>query len=81
MRVHVAKWGNSLGVRVPKQLAQNIGLTEGAQVDIEAEDHRLVITPVRQRYTLADLLKGTTVQDYRESVVDWGPDVGSEIVD
>jgi hypothetical protein len=33
------------------------------------------------RYVLAELLKDTTPEDYRKSAVDWGPDVGREIVD
>lgn len=81
MRVHVTKWGNSLGVRVPKPLAHRIGLSEGAVVDIEADDHRLVVTPVKQKYTLADLLADTTPEEYGEYAVEWGPDVGREIVD
>src|SRR4051812_44865182 len=55
MRVQITRWGNSLGVRVPKQVAREIGLNEGSQVDIEAADHRIIITPARPRDTLADL--------------------------
>ena len=81
MRVQIARWGNSLGLRVPKDVAREIGLTEGSKVDIEAKGNRIVVTPVRRTYTLAELLKDTTPEAYRESVVDWGPDVGREIVD
>jgi antitoxin MazE len=81
MRVQITRWGNSLGVRVPKQLAREIGLIEGSQVDVEAADHRIIITPARPRYRLADLLKDTTPETYRAASVDWGPDVGREIVD
>jgi antitoxin MazE len=81
MQVHITKWGNSLGLRVPKDLVREVGLTEGAKVEIEAQNNRIIITPVRPRYTLADLLKDTTPQDYRDSIVDWGPDMGREIVD
>jgi antitoxin MazE len=81
MRVQITRWGNSLGVRVPKQVAREIGLSEGSQVDVEAADHRIIITPARPRYTLADLLKDTTPESYRAGDVDWGPDTGREIVD
>ena len=81
MRVQITKWGNSLGVRVPKQLARDIGLIEGSQVDIEAADHRIIITPAKPRYSLANLLKDTTPDDYRSADTDWGPDLGREIVD
>jgi antitoxin component of MazEF toxin-antitoxin module len=62
-------------------MADDVGLTEGCQVEIETENHRLVITPMKHRYTLAELLKGATPEDYHESVVDWGSDVGREVVD
>jgi antitoxin MazE len=81
MRAQITKWGNSLGVRVPKQLAREIGLTEGSSVDIAAVDHRLVITPSQPRYSLADLLKDTTPESYGSAAIDWGADVGREIVD
>jgi antitoxin MazE len=77
MQVQVARWGNSLGLRIPKHIASRMGLREGARVEIEAEG---VITAARRRYVLADLLKGVTPQAMREAF-DWGPDKGREIVE
>jgi antitoxin MazE len=80
MQVLVARWGNSLGLRIPRDIAARTGLCEGARVEIEAEGERIVITPSRRRYVLADLLKGVTPQAMREAF-DWGPDKGREIVE
>ena len=61
VQIKVAKWGNSLGVRIPSDVAARIGLTEGSRVDVEsASNGRIVITRSRRRYTLAELLKGMT---------------------
>src|SRR4029077_16213902 len=79
MQVQVARWGNSLGLRIPKDIALRAGLREGARVDVEAEGDRIIISPVRPRYVLAELLKGMTPQAMREAF-DWGPDKGREIV-
>jgi antitoxin MazE len=79
MQVVLARWGNSLGLRIPKDVASRAGLREGARVDVEADGERIVITPAR-RYVLADLLKGTTPEAMREAF-DWGPDRGREIVE
>jgi antitoxin MazE len=80
MKTTVARWGNSLGVRVPKEVAAEVGLTEGAAVTIAAEAGRIVISPAVPRYTLEELLVGMTPEAMHEAF-DWGPDVGREIVD
>ena len=42
--MRVAKWGNSLAVRLPKELVEALGLTAGDEVDIvSATPHRLEI--------------------------------------
>jgi antitoxin MazE len=80
MQVQISRWGNSLGVRIPKDVARRAGLSEGSRVEIEAEDNRIVIAPSAPRYRLADLLEGMTPEAMREAF-DWGPDVGREAVD
>jgi antitoxin MazE len=57
VQTQIAKWGNSLGVRLPRDVAARVGLTEGARVDIEAtDDGRITITRSRRRFTLDELL-------------------------
>ncbi|MGG3744960.1 AbrB/MazE/SpoVT family DNA-binding domain-containing protein [Paenibacillus chibensis] len=34
----VQKWGNSLGVRIPKSLAVKVGLEEGSEIELDVED-------------------------------------------
>jgi antitoxin MazE len=80
MQVHISKWGNSLGVRVPKDVAAKLGLTEGSRVDVTVEGDRIVISTKRPVYTLEELLVGMTPKAMREAF-DWGPDVGREDVE
>jgi len=80
LKVHVSRWGNSLGVRIPKDIAGQAGLSEGSRVEIEMEKDRIVITAVRPRYTLDELLAGMTPQAMHEAF-DWGPDLGRESVE
>jgi antitoxin MazE len=47
MQVQVARWGNSLGLRIPKDIARRAGLREGSHVEIEAEGERIIISPAR----------------------------------
>ena len=76
MKVQVARWGNSLGVRVPKDLVRRVGLKEGASVEMTADDDRIVIE-VRREDRLAELLRGMTPKAMAEAF-DWGDDVGRE---
>ena len=80
MQVQVARWGNSLGLRISKDIVRQAGLRERTRVDVAAEGDRIIISPARPRYVLANLLKGMTPQEMREEF-DWGPDSGREIVE
>jgi antitoxin MazE len=75
----VRKWGNSLGLRVPRDIAARAGLIEGARVDIEGfEDGRIVITPSRRRFTIEELVAGMTPEN-EHPLEDDGP-VGDELI-
>ncbi|HTQ32841.1 MAG TPA: AbrB/MazE/SpoVT family DNA-binding domain-containing protein [Stellaceae bacterium] len=80
MQVNIARWGNSLGLRIPKDLADQAGLHAGSRVEIAAENGRIIIAPARRRYVLAELLEDMTPEAMREAF-DWGPDPGREIVE
>ncbi len=77
MRARIQKWGNSLGLRIPKAFAADTGVSEGSEVDLTLEDGRLVITPRGPRYTLNDLLSDVTDEN-RHGEVDVGTPRGSE---
>jgi antitoxin MazE len=44
MQTQIQKWGNSLGVRIPKNLAGKLNLKQGAFVNLEISDNHLVIS-------------------------------------
>ena len=77
MGVILKKWGNSVGVRLPKPMLDQIGLKEGSEVEIAIEGGRLIIRPRRE--TLAELLAQCRPEN-RPEPVDWGPPVGRELL-
>jgi len=85
MKVKLAKWGNSLGVRVPKAAAEAAGLKAGAEVDVvvEGRDLRIRSSIPFKHYRLEDLIAEMDKlgPENQPETVDWGPDVGSEIID
>jgi len=44
MHSQVQKWGNSLGVRIPKAFAEKLHLQSGSQIELDAINHRIIIT-------------------------------------
>jgi antitoxin MazE len=78
MRARIQKWGNSLALRVPKGVAELVGLAEGGEVELAVEDGSVVVKPVRQRrYSLHELVAGITDEN-RHDEVETGPGVGNE---
>lgn len=61
MRLRVTKWGNSLGLRIPASLAREMGLSDGATLELEREDDHIVLRPVR--FTLEELLERVTPEN------------------
>ena len=61
MKARVRKWGNSLGIRIPKVLAQEVALETDSEVDLTARDGVIVISPVTQKaVSLRQLLSKVT---------------------
>ena len=74
----VSKWGNSLAIRIPKNIADKINLKEGTAISIDVSDNNIVITPKTIRYTLEELLAEASSEDF-DGEYDWGETVGEEI--
>lgn len=65
----VAKWGNSLALRIPQHIVKKIQLIEGAEVDLMVIDGNLVIKPrLRKRYSLEELVDAITPENLHSAV-------------
>jgi antitoxin MazE len=74
----VARWGNSLAIRLPQHLVKEIQLTEGVEVDLVVIDGNLVIKPrIRKRYSLDELISAITPENL-PTEVESGAAVGNE---
>ena len=79
MKTKIQKWGNSLGVRLPKVLLQEAGIAAGSDVNLSLERGRIVLAPVRiPKYKLKDLVDQITPENRHEEV-DFGPPQGKEL--
>lgn len=63
-RLIVRKWGNSAGIRIPMNAMNAAKLKLDQEVDVYAEDGKIVIDPiVRKKYRLKDLLEALTPEN------------------
>jgi len=58
----VARWGNSLGFRIPQEGVDQLKLKEGESVNVRVKDGTITISraKTRKKWTEKELLKGVT---------------------
>ena len=78
METRVQRWGNSLALRIPKVLADEIGIKENSAVQLTLNDHQLVIATVAAPELSLDALLAQVTQDNRHGEVETGRAVGGE---
>lgn len=77
MRVELAKWGNSVAVRVPAGALSDAGMRLGQALDIRAESGRLVLEPAPA--DLDELLSRITPENCHGAVWEDARPVGREV--
>ena len=86
MKVTVAKWGNSIAVRLPKDVGDELGLNPGEQLELVVAKGEIRLrkpAATSSARLLAEMLAEAKRlgPESEPETVDWGPDVGSEIID
>jgi antitoxin MazE len=67
MEAKVQKWGKSLAVRIPRSVAKDAEIGEGAKVRIAARQGRLIVESIRsKKYRLQSLLARVTRKNLHE---------------
>ena len=79
MTAAIAKWGNSLAVRIPQAIAEQAQIQAGSEINIDIIDGKIVLTPPhrRKKYTLDELLDSMT-SEHLHPVISTGVSVGNE---
>lgn len=79
MLAKAQKWGNSLAVRIPKNVADECGIEADSPVDIVRENNTIIIRPVQKKKFSLDSLLASVTEDNIHSEVTTGISVGREI--
>lgn len=79
--VSVNRWGNGLGIRLPKEFIDKVGITETSRVEVSEIDGQLIVVrakEARRHIPLAERLKDWKGAPTEPEVIDWGQPVGKE---
>jgi antitoxin MazE len=76
MKGKVKQWGNSLGIRIPKVIAEEMNLKDGINLEMKLSGRELIIS--RAKYDLGELLAQVNSANKHDEI-DWGKSVGKEI--
>jgi antitoxin MazE len=81
MKTRIAEWGNSQGVRLPREALEEAGLAIGDTVRVEASLGQVTLEKTRRirgRYRLEDLV-AKVPENHTPEEEDWGAPVGQEV--
>jgi len=84
-KVTIAKWGESSAIRLPEVVMEDLGAVDGQEIDVLVQGGKIVLQPTVKN--TAPTLEWIVAEMKRlgpenePEMVDWGPDVGDEIID
>ena len=78
MKSKLSNWGNSLAIRIPRNILNALNLEKGDKVIIKQHKNEIIITPAKKTYNLTTMLKSIN-SDNMHNEIDTGDSVGNEV--
>jgi antitoxin MazE len=81
METTLQQWGNSVGVRIPKDMLQTLTLEKNAPVCLRIQKNGILITPApvkKETLTLHHLVRNITKEN-THTEAEWGSAQGNEV--
>lgn len=82
-RATLGRWGKSLAVRFPAEVAEATGFGEGERIEITGRRGEIIIRKAPSS-ALEAMFAGRSAEEWREVYAGsdvWGPDLGREIIE
>ncbi|MDF7638675.1 AbrB/MazE/SpoVT family DNA-binding domain-containing protein [Lactobacillus sp. ESL0791] len=90
MQVLMKKWGDSRGIRVPKDILDKLEISsDRATFDISVENNKLILTPIKKESALMKRFSDFDYETYwdawedkhpqQSKELDWGKPQGQEV--
>jgi antitoxin MazE len=78
MKAKIQKWGNSLALRIPRPLADELGLDRDSLVELTMTRRTLVVKPAMKSHLVLDELLDRVTKENIHAEVNLGPPEGRE---
>ena len=79
MEIKLQKWGNSFGIRLPKNILNSLNIKENDILTLEKEENKILITKSnKQKVSLKKLFDNYQGEDLTKEF-SWDESVGNEI--
>lgn len=78
MKIQIGRWGNSLAVRIPSNVVKDLGLADGAKLDMTTAEGSMILRPARRKrveHSLDELLAGVSA-DTLHRASNWSSPTG-----
>lgn len=77
LELQIGKWGNSLGIRLPKHVLEALDLSVKDKIICTVKNGKVILKPVRKsKYILEELLEKV---DEPSEEISWGKPEGEEV--
>jgi len=77
LELQIGKWGNSLGIRLPKHVLEALDLSVKDKIICTVKNGKVILKPVRKsKYILEELLEKI---DAPSEEISWGKPEGEEV--
>ncbi len=71
MRTQVKKWGNSLGLRLPIHIINDLEISDGSIFEIQHDKEQIILIKVKENMSLEELVQGMTKEGLKEQFSDY----------
>lgn len=79
MKVQVKEWGNSQGIRIPKEILQDAGISMNEVLNINVSNGTIVLSKTFRHRTLEERAAEYGGQLNLDGEYDWDAPVGREV--
>ena len=79
MTTTIQKWGNSQGIRIPKNILDSVNWSENEQIIIAVDNGKLIIEKAKKKRKNIKELFANYNGKYEPVEIDWGNPEGKEI--